>query len=276
MFTFRLCVALLVCITAFAMTSIDVLNPREFLSQELTKRCQRNPRYSLRSFAQFLGITPSALSMILSGKRNVSKKAAQQIVEALALPPQLKVAFLYGCGKHSDLNFQEEDLSNNYQKLALDTYEIISDWYHFAILSLIETKDFQPKLAWIASRLGITLAEVKTAVERLVRLGILDVSETKWKQTTKPIKVENTVSTAATRKHQRQMIEKALESLEHDPMDIRDMSSMTLAMDPKLVPTALKEIRKFRRKLTKMLETSAPQTEVYHLAIQLYPVSKRK
>ena len=54
------------------------------------------------------------------------------------------------------------------------------------------------------------------------------------------------------------------------------MSSMTLAIDPKLVPIAIKEIRKFRRKLTKFLESAAPAKEVYELSVQLFPISKGK
>jgi len=257
------------------MESIEVLDPRQFLTDELARRCSKNPRYSLRTFAQFLELIPSALSMMLSGKRPVSKKAATKIVERLGLNPAIRQAFLNGCGQVRNLDFSE-NLSASFQTLALDKYEVIADWYHFAILSLITTPDFTPKISWIASRLGITLAEAKSAVERLVRVGVLDISGTRWKQTGQPIKVENTVSTSATRRASRQILEKAIESLENDPMNIRDMSFMTLAIDPKLVPTALQEIRKFRRKLAKYLEESAEPKEVYQLAVQIFPVSKRK
>ena len=187
----------------------------------------------------------------------------------------MRKAFLNGCGHVGTLDFQD-DLGGEYQNLELDKFEAISDWYHYGILSLVETTDFTPKLSWIANRLNISLAETKSAVERLVRIGILDISSSAWKQVGKPIKVENSTSTVATRKHQKQILEKAMESLERDAIEIRDMSSMTLAIDPKLVPVALKEIRKFRRKLTKMLESSSPAKEVYELAVQLFPISKRK
>ncbi len=257
------------------MTNIEILNPRQYLTDELARRCSKNSRYSLRTFAQFLELTPSALSMILSGKRSISKKTAQKVVTRLGLNPEVKRAFLNGCGQIQNLDFQD-DPGSEYQSIEFDKYEVVADWYHFGILSLIETTDFVPKPSWIADRLGITLAEAKAALDRLLRVGLLDTSGSKWKQSGKPIKMENTISTAATRKHQEQLLKKALESLEQDPIQVREISSMTLAIDPQLIPQAVIEIRKFRRKLTKLLEGSGPAKEVYELTVQLFPVSKRK
>jgi hypothetical protein len=48
---------------------------------------------------------------------------------------------------------------------------MISDWYHFAILDLTRLDDFQPEPAWVSRKLGLTVSEVKIAVERLLRLG---------------------------------------------------------------------------------------------------------
>jgi uncharacterized protein (TIGR02147 family) len=258
------------------MNTMDVLNPRNFLATELARRCKTNPRYSLTRFAKTLSMSPAALSLFLSGKRNISKKLAAQVVARLGLEPQIGQAFLNGCNQIHNLDFQQIDINKEYETLLLDKYEIISDWQHYAILSLIETKDFVPSIQWISTRLGISLAEAKLAIERLTRVGVLDIQDKHWKQIGKPIKVENTVSTSATKKHQKQMIEKALDSLENDPIEIRDMSSMTMAIDPALVSLALTEIRGFRRKLAKLLESRGNQKEVYHLAVQLYPVSKRK
>src|SRR3954468_2065908 len=42
---------------------------RERLQRELAERCARNPRYSLRGFANFLGVDHATLSQILRGKR---------------------------------------------------------------------------------------------------------------------------------------------------------------------------------------------------------------
>lgn len=53
---------------------------REVLEKELQERKKINPRYSLRSYAQQLNISASALSEILKGTRALSRTKAQSIV----------------------------------------------------------------------------------------------------------------------------------------------------------------------------------------------------
>src|SRR6476620_5405421 len=60
------------------------------LCEKLTQRKQRNPRYSLRAFAYFLGLDPSALSRILAGKQDLSLRAAKNIIQTLQLTGEEK------------------------------------------------------------------------------------------------------------------------------------------------------------------------------------------
>jgi len=218
-------------------------------------------------------MTPSALSMVLSGKRNLSFTSAERIADSLGLNPQVKQAFVNGAKQGLGIAFQLST-GHDFELRSLDEFEYISEWYHLAIYSLVETKTFRSSPAWIARRLGISLVAAKTAIARLERLKIIDTSKKNWSLAGKPPAFENKISTGATRKYQKQILEKATSSLENDPMSIRDMSSMTLAIDPKLIPIAIEEIRKFRRNLVNYLEGKGNRTEVYHLAVQIYPVTK--
>jgi len=260
---------------------------RAFLNEELSKRCKLNPRYSLRAFARALGLTPAGLSLILSGKRGVTPTTAESIADHLGLDPVLREKFLEGIRRSKKQKklarksqrtpeFSKPQNDSHYHQLTLDTFSLISDWQHYAILSLIETKGFKPRISWVASRLGISATEAKSAVERLKRLKILDTSQAPWKQMGGPLKIENTTALSAARRQQKQVLEKALYSLENDSFESRDISSMTMAIDPKLVPLARDEIKKFRRYLMNLLESKGNQEEVYHLGIQIYPVSKNK
>jgi AraC-like DNA-binding protein len=42
---------------------------RQFLRAELIRRCKKNAKYSLRAFAQALGVSPAYLSMIFNGRK---------------------------------------------------------------------------------------------------------------------------------------------------------------------------------------------------------------
>src|SRR5580698_8295148 len=67
---------------------------KTILEEELSRRAEVNPRYSLRAMARALGIEPGALSEILSGKRVPSYKMAQKILAALELEPETQTQFL--------------------------------------------------------------------------------------------------------------------------------------------------------------------------------------
>ena len=57
------------------------------LQTEMKRRKTKNPRYSLRAFARFLDIDPSALSRVLAMKQDLSLEACKGILEKLELPP---------------------------------------------------------------------------------------------------------------------------------------------------------------------------------------------
>lgn len=232
--------------------------PLTVLTQEFAKRSERNARYSLRAYAKSLGISPSLLSLILSGKRPISRK-------------------VWGTLKRLGLIAEPESIEKgSFNQISLDTFSVISDWYHYAILNLLETPSRLVNEKTIAERLGISRAESGMALLRLARLGLIAKENKKWARRSEPLKVENEISSAASRKYHKQVLEKAIESLENDPMELRDFSAMTMAIDPKLVPMARKRIQEFRRRLTQELELKGNRSEVYHLTVQFYPVSKSR
>lgn len=245
---------------------------KEILQRYYLKRVEKNPHFSIRSLAKFLGVSHSLLSMILSGKRTISKEMVRTILARLQLTEKQKQLIL----AENNLVTAKTALAIEYNKLSLDQFATISEWQHYAILSLLEIPDFKMDFQWIAKRLNISPLLAKTSATRLVRLRMIEKDkEGRWKQTQRPIVVENKISTTATKGFQSQLLKKAHESLQNDPIEIRDHSSITFAMNPRNMPMAIEKIREFRRKLCKELEDIGNPEEVYNLCVQLYPVSRR-
>ena len=69
-------------------------NYRDILRVEFQSRKARNQYYSLRAFAQSLGIGSGALSEILKGKRNLGINKARAIVDKLNFDQNEKENFL--------------------------------------------------------------------------------------------------------------------------------------------------------------------------------------
>lgn len=72
---------------------------RQYLKEELKRRTERNPRYSLRAFATALEINAGTLSRILSGKQIISRNLAKKLAGMLELGTQEHEQFLYSVFK---------------------------------------------------------------------------------------------------------------------------------------------------------------------------------
>jgi transcriptional regulator with XRE-family HTH domain len=238
---------------------------RVWLQKQFTDRCQKNPRYSLRAFSMSLGIEASTVSQFLSGKRAPSEKALSMICQKLsASPKDLRLLGVLS-GSSTDDEFYQ---------LTVDSFSVMADWYHFAILELTYIRGFKDDPKWIANELGITVTEAKTAYERLVRLNLLTKKNGKTQKTHATLTNHTGINTSAAKKNlQKQVISKALNAVDGTPQEEKDITSMTMAIDPKNLDRAREMIKNFRRELCDLLE-EGDQTQVYNLGIQLYPISK--
>lgn len=238
-------------------------------------RMSRNPRYSLRSFARAVGVSHSLLSLVLSGKRPPSLEFTDKICKGIGLPPNIEARLKKQFRQNQKVGKVVEMDSTKYSTQTLEDFELISDWYHFAILSLLELDDAKFTSVWIASRLGITRTQASLAMKALVRRGLVEQEVTgRWKQSGRPIIFDNRISTAATKRHQTQLLDRARESLHNDSVEHRDFSAVTFAMSKSQIEYAKMEIKRFRRELMEKLESYKVPDEVYTLSIQLYPQSK--
>ncbi len=247
------------------LDSRQLLDPQQILRAALAERCAKNPQYSIRAFARASGISHTVLSLVLSGKRRLSKQAVAKLADYLGLDPRHRQAVIQS---------RKGPTAEAFETLPLDTFEVIADWYHYAILSLLELPGAQFKARWISKQLGIPFLNSKLALERLQRLNLVEeVSPGQWRQSGKPLKVDNTISTAATKRFHKQLLERASQSIDKDPIPVRDFSSMTFAFDPSQMEYARQRIRDFRRQLVSELESKGAPSAVFHFTMQLYPVT---
>lgn len=251
---------------------LETIAIQKLLNEELARRKVANPAYSLRSLARQLKVSPAALSLLLNGRRSASKKLAQHLSRSLGLDPtqEAELLALYELKKPKAQPRNQEEL-----RLRADQFNLVADWHCFAILSLLETEGAKPKAPWIAQRLGLTSAAAESALERMVRLGLLKVSvKGAYQLTNKNFTTSDEIASSAIRKNHIQVLELAKVSLERDPLELRDLLSITMAIDPEKIPQAKVLVRDFRETLSNFL-SAGKKTEVYALALQLIPLSRK-
>lgn len=254
---------------------------RDILKREFASRAGRNPQYSLRAFARDLDFLPSRLSDVLNGKHGLSRRSASGIAERLGYAPSQRQYFCTLVeAEHARSQARKEqareellklERPQDYRNLEEATFNTIADWYHFAILELFGTQRFIEDKHWIARRLGITPIEAELAIERLSQLGMLIKKNGRHRVAVEYPSTMSEVPSAAIRKHHTQMMEKAARALQEQPVESRDFSSLTLAMDPSLLPMVKEEIKNFRRELEKKIKKATKnKRSVYCLSVQFF------
>jgi len=258
------------------------------LAMELKQRQVGNPRYSLRAFAQTLGLSPAHVSKVLRGEKRLSLDAAVKVATRLRYSENETRQF---CELVSRDQVKDESLKRQigwsdaddaeFPPLSMDGFQVIADWYHCALRELTDCRDFDPSPAAVAGRLGITEQEASGALNRLVRLGLLKKQGGTYRKTAESFSASGQRPSHAIRHFHSQMLQKAREALDAQTMDERDISGITLAIAPDKIDLAKEEIRRFRRRMAKCLDTKRPSS-VYQLNIQFFrlvgsePKQKRK
>ncbi|MGE3759829.1 MAG: TIGR02147 family protein, partial [Pseudobdellovibrionaceae bacterium] len=237
-----------------------------------------DPNLSLRGFAKILDLPVSSLSEILNGKRPASPKLAAAISSKLTLDEQTAIRL-------KDLALAERESRKNQvnpngflqtaKALTVDQFSLVADWYHFAICQLTLLDDFQSDFSWIARRLNLTEEVVQGAIERLTRLELLTSEGGIFKLTMKEVKTVDNISNLAIRKGNTQLLRKAQTSLEMDPVDVRDVTTLTLPVDMSKMGEARKLIRKFHDEFSELMN-KGEKKEVYCLGVQFFPLTERE
>ena len=250
----------------------DSVDFRLFLHGILAQRCRTNPRYTLRSFARRLEIDHSSLSQILRGKRALTIKTISKLGQRLNLTPAQMEKYT----AHARSGGEVQGPEVRCRELSLDAFQVIADWYHYAIFELVTVRDFRPDHRWIARHLGLTVSETNVAIERLKRLGLITVaSDGAWRQGVSFVTTTGNHFTAvAFRRLQHHVLQMAQNALEEIPFDVRDQSSMTMAINSGRIPEAKERIRRFRRDLHDFLQADEERDAVFQLGISLYPLTK--
>lgn len=257
---------------------------REILRQELSSRRERNPGYSQRAFARDLGIRSNRLSEVLRGKQGLSLKSASLIAERLEYPEDKKRLF---CSlvqlenkraSKSEIEAAKKEIriheqSQEYHQIGIDTFKVISDWYHLAILELIKLSDFVRDPVWIARKLSISKDEAIEAVLRLKRVGMLEEREGTWVLPKRNNNLMGGISAESIKKFHEQFLKKAIYSLHHDSLETREFRTTFISIKKESTAEAKRRVDEFWKTLDRDLGEDSGADSVYGLGIQFFNIT---
>jgi uncharacterized protein (TIGR02147 family) len=254
------------------------------LHRELHAIRERRENYSLRQFARRIGVQSPVLIQVLNGKRTLTRRLAHQLLSGIRLETrEIETLLARLPEKQTRRRKREGTISSTpkrttstvrFKELATAEWEVVSDWWFFAIQSLARTRDFISKPESISRRLGLPLSRTKKAISTLLETKLLERGKD---ETLRATEAEPTTSAEVPnlyiRKNHIQGLDLASEKIHSVPLELRDYSSMTFEVDPDRLEAAKEKIQTFRRELAQFLGGSNPR-EVYRMQIQLFPLTQ--
>lgn len=271
----------------------------EVLRTIYSERKAKNGNYSLNAFARDLGLSRPLVSRIMSGARALTLKQGMHIAAVLGFTQGETNLFLLGIVESAASTAKiskkiRETIQKNASSAAMgatsfdsplyvnydvERFKTIAQWYHVAIMNLTFTRGFKADVKWIADRLGISVPEARSAIDRLLELGFLEEGmdgSIRKSQANLYFKTEK--SEVAIREHHSQMIERAqaeLKKTEAEDFARRLINSLTFSCDPAHLTLFQKKINEFQDEVLAMAKGGTHQ-EVYQLNCQLFPLTKKQ
>jgi uncharacterized protein (TIGR02147 family) len=250
----------------------------QLIRETLSLKQRANESYSLRAFSRDIGMDSSTLSQVLNGKRPFPFKNCDGVARALRLTPLQKMKFLDSVMRKRVL-IDSIALSKNEERYLLDEshYRIISEWEHYAALTLLDLDGFIFNLDSVSERLGITALRVQAVIQNLINSKLINsLSDGSFSKSHESVRTTEDISSVALMESHLETLELGKTKLESTVVDERDYSSINFAFDPSQMTELKVIIREFRKKVAALAKSGEKKSEVYQLAIQTYPLTKRQ
>lgn len=245
-----------------------------FLKEELQRRSKNNKYYSIRAYARDLGINDSTLSKLLVGKLKISAKRVQFLGKQLGLSQKKIEEYI------TTLNSRyTSSVELGFKQLQLDQFNCASDWYHDAIIELAKIDNIDPKPQNIAQLLDISFLQAQDAIERLLRLNLVSISECGYLKCELEHSLTNYDEKVYTndllKQYQKQILNQSIKAVEKSPREKRCHNSMILSLDSSKLDEFHDLMRKQQKELLSFMEESSSKPDtVYAVQLASFPLSK--
>lgn len=246
----------------------------------------KNPKFSLRAYAKKLDVSPSMLSEVINGRKRISLSMANKISQSLNFSKKEDEYFRLIAEKETcksierKSEIEEKILTLTKSKnlsidLNVDSFSLIKESYHFAILELLTLKNLKFDINELSRKLDITPIQFKLGLERLKRLGLIAFKDGR------PYKIKNVSLNVSSEERNRalqhyhdSMLDKTKDFLKEQQPSERYVGSETLVIDEDHIEEAKEIFEECFDKLIALSAKAKNPKNVYYAGIQFVSVSK--
>lgn len=245
--------------------------------------------FSHRAFMARTGMSgPNYFKRVMEGVHNLTENSIPKFASALGLsePESAYFANLVRFNQAETLEDKDKyfgilmDLKAPHAGYVLEKaqYEYYKDWYNVAIREMLSFFPYRDEAAEMGRRLAppVPARQVKRAMALLEGLGLIARGEDgTWRATSRFILTDPDVQSLLIPKFHQAMTRMAGEAITRFPKDERYFSSSTVSVSGKTYQDIIEIIRAARKEVLRKVEADEAPERVYHLNMQLFPLTAR-
>jgi uncharacterized protein (TIGR02147 family) len=265
----------------------NYIDYRRFLTDYYRWYKENTRGFSHRRMAASLGFTsPNFLKLVIDGNRNIGPDSLKKIADGIGLNQHEKEYFSSLVSFDQAKQSAEKTLflgrlvalrnQNGISRVAPEQYEYFSEWYHPAVREIVKGLREPLDYTVLSRRMNnrVSPSRIRKSVALLKKLGLLRLDETSAYVHSSPIlNTENDLNTIAVRQYHKAALDIAQKALDDVAPEQRENSHATISVSSAGFETIKQRIQAFREELLQLVAGDANTKEVYHVNIQLYPVT---
>lgn len=261
----------------------------EFLKLHFQKKKDSISGFSMRSMAKTLDVSPSFISEVLSGRKDLPLDRVKDFVKVLDMDfsaaNRLRTLLAQESQILEGLNLKEglkkESSIHKYEDLKKDKFSLLYPWYNVLILDFIECDGVGKDIELISRCLGLSSYQVERSLEFLLSNGFIEEGAEKYTKVGEKIRLAANRSHENIREYHKKILDLAKSQLdkksEQDFLQ-REISGLTINANPtqENIERARQILLDAIHEAGEILSSGGPCSDLFQLNVQMFSVLKQK
>jgi uncharacterized protein (TIGR02147 family) len=258
---------------------------QEFLRDFYEGKKRDNPYVSYRYLGRQMRLDRGFLLKVMQGKHHVSQRSVPALCAFFKFSSDesryFEMLVRYNKAKTpSEIKLYFEQLTAlrecRARPVEESQYAFYQKWYHGAIHALLSMYEFKSGFKKLASLLtpSITARQAQESLRLLMRIGMVKRgADGVYRPSDAFVTSGERWQSVAIRDYQRETINLSAQSLDMHPKEIRDISTITVALSSRDLPEVRERIRQLRQSIL-TIENAHGADTVYQVNIQVIPLTR--
>ena len=264
----------------------EYLDYRDLLKDAFEDRKMSDASFTYKKMAEVLGLHTSNIFRVIQKETHLPARCQSRAIEFLGLIDRNASYFLLlvGYARERSGKARQEILEKalalrDVNRVDLGEKELayFRDWWLVAVRGVLEVVDGRANPAEIARILHpkVTETQVTAALDLLLELGLVKKGSSGRLVVREPHLgvAPSAEKVHAVRRYQRQILTLASESVERFPPEVRDVTTLTMAVDRHTFNHVREALRECRLQIQKSSEEAETPDRVMQLVMAYFPLT---